>query len=93
MRAKKGLQSEELNLAPKYLIVPAAKEQLAYQYTSSQFVPALASSVNEFRAGGRTALSRWVGSRRQQRHRTVPGRRQRLDHTVEFCYPTAPRAR
>jgi len=56
MRLQKGLQSEELNLTPAYLIVPAAQEQLAYQYTSSNYVPATAGAINEFRAGGRTAL-------------------------------------
>jgi hypothetical protein len=56
MRLQKGLQSEELNLAPRYLITPATQEALAYQYTSSQFVPTQSSQVNEFRAGGRTAL-------------------------------------
>jgi hypothetical protein len=56
MRLQKGLQSEELNIAPAFLIAPATQEALAYQYTSSQFVPALSGSVNEFRAGGRTAL-------------------------------------
>lgn len=56
MRLQKGLQKEELNLAPSYLIVPATQEQLAYQFTSSQFVPAKAGDTNEFRAGGRTAL-------------------------------------
>ncbi len=56
MRLQKGLQSEELNLAPRFLIAPATQEQLAYQYTSSQYVPAKSSDVNEFRAGGRTAL-------------------------------------
>lgn len=56
MRLQKGLQGEELNLAPSFLIVPATQEQLAYQYTSSQFVPAKQSDTNEFRAGGRTAV-------------------------------------
>lgn len=56
MRLQEGLQGEELNLAPRYLIVPATQEQLAYQYTSAQFVPAKATDTNEFRAGGRTAL-------------------------------------
>ncbi len=56
MRKQKGLQGEELNLAPSYLIVPTDLEQVAYQFTSSQFVPALAGDVNEFRQGGRTAL-------------------------------------
>ncbi len=56
MRKQKGLASEELNIAPSYLIVPATQEQLAYQYTSSNYVPAKASDVNEFRQGGKTAL-------------------------------------
>ncbi|WP_156680063.1 prohead protease/major capsid protein fusion protein [Sphingomonas profundi] len=56
MRLQKGLQSEELNLMPEHLLAPATQEQLAYQFTSSQFVPAKATDVNEFRAGGRTAL-------------------------------------
>ena len=56
MRLQKGLAGEELNLAPNFLIVPAALEQTAYQLTSSNYVPAKQSDVNEFRVGGRTAL-------------------------------------
>ena len=56
MRLQKGLQSEELNLTPAFLIVPATQENLAYQYTSANYVPATAATINEFRAGGRTAL-------------------------------------
>jgi len=56
MRLQKGLQGEELNLAPAHLIVPATQEQLAYQFTSAQFVPAKSTDVNEFRAGGRTSV-------------------------------------
>ncbi|WP_136419965.1 prohead protease/major capsid protein fusion protein [Herbaspirillum sp. ST 5-3] len=56
MRVQKGLQSEELNIVPAFLIVPAALEQVAYQYTSANYVPAKSSDVNEFRSGGRTAL-------------------------------------
>ena len=56
MRVQKGVAAEELNLAPAYLVVPAALEQDAYQYTSSNYVPAKPSDVNEFRSGGRTAL-------------------------------------
>lgn len=56
MRKQKGLANEELNLAPSYLIVPAALEQTAYQLTSSNYVPATKAEVNEFRTGGRTAL-------------------------------------
>lgn len=57
MRLQKGLQSEELNLAPSYLIVPAALEQTAYNLTSANYVPATKAEINEFRAGGRTAVT------------------------------------
>jgi len=56
MRKQKGLQQEELNITPSFLIVPAALEQTAYQLTSSNYVPATKAEVNEFRTGGRTAL-------------------------------------
>ncbi len=56
MRLQKGLQDEELNLAPNFLIVPASLEQDAYQLTSSNYVPAKQGDVNEFRTGGRTAV-------------------------------------
>lgn len=56
MRLQKGLQKEELNLAPNFLIVPASLEQDAYQLTSSNYVPAKQADVNEFRQGGRTSL-------------------------------------
>lgn len=88
MRAKKGLQSEELNLAPKFLIVPAAQEQLAYQYTSAQFVPATASAVNEFRAGGRTAVEPVVEAILDANSTTawyLAADTGAID-TVEFCY-------
>jgi hypothetical protein len=56
MRLQKGLQKEELNLAPRYLLVPTTEEQAAYQYTSANYVPAKQTDVNEFRTGGRTAV-------------------------------------
>jgi len=56
MRVQKGLQNEELNLSPNFLIVPASLEQDAYQLTSSNYVPAKQGDVNEFRTGGRTAV-------------------------------------
>jgi hypothetical protein len=62
MRLQKGLANEELNLAPSFLIVPATQEQVAYQYTSSQYVPAKQSDTNEFRSGGRTAVEPIVES-------------------------------
>lgn len=57
MRKQKDLDGKTvLNLAPAYMLVPSDLEQLAYQYTSGNYVPAKASDVNEFRAGGRTAV-------------------------------------
>lgn len=56
MRLQKGLASEELNLSPSYLIVPAALEATAYQLTSANYVPAKPTDTNEFRAGGRTSV-------------------------------------
>jgi len=56
MRKMKGLQNEELNLAPAYLIVPSDLEQTAYQLTSANYVPATPAATNEFRSGGRTAV-------------------------------------
>jgi len=57
MRVQTGLQGELLNLAPRFLIVPATLEQSAYQFTSPNYVPATKAEINEFRQGGRTALT------------------------------------
>lgn len=57
MRKQKDLDGKSvLNLSPSYLILPSELEQLGYQFTSSNYVPAKASDVNEFRQGGRTAV-------------------------------------
>lgn len=56
MRLQKGLQGEELNIAPSYLIVPQALEQTAWQLTSPNYTPTAQSGISEFRAGGRAAL-------------------------------------
>lgn len=88
MRLMKGRQGEELNLYPSYLIVPAALEQAAYQYTSSQFVPATSAAINEFRAGGRTALEPIVESVLDASSATqyyLAADPSMID-TVEFCY-------
>jgi hypothetical protein len=88
MRVQKGLQGEELNLAPAYLIVPAALEQTAYQFTSSQYVPAKSSDVNEFRAGGRTALDPIVEPILDAASATawyLAAANSQVD-TVEYCY-------
>jgi hypothetical protein len=56
VRKQKGLAGEDLNITPSFLLLPTDLEQLGYQYTSSQYVPAKPGDTNEFRAGGRTAL-------------------------------------
>lgn len=88
MRLQKGLQSEELNLAPTYLIVPATQEGLAYQYTSANYVPATPATVNEFRAGGRTALEPIVEAILDASSTTawyLAADTGQVD-TVEYCY-------
>jgi len=88
MRLMKGLNSEELNIAPAYLIVPATLEQTAYQLTSSNYVPATAATINEFRAGGRTAVEPIVeplldGTSTTQWY--LAANSSQID-TVEYCY-------
>lgn len=51
-----GADAEQLNITPAYLLVPSDLETKAYQFTSSNYTPTTAGEVNEFRAGGRTAL-------------------------------------
>lgn len=61
MRAQMRLQQDTsgvvLNLTPSFLLVPAALEQPAYQFTSANYVPATAATINEFRQGGKTQLT------------------------------------
>lgn len=88
MRVQKGLQSEELNLIPSYLIVPAALEQAAYQLTSSQYTPAQQGNVSEFRQGGRTALEPVIEPVLDANSATawyLAASNSQVD-TVEYCY-------
>ncbi len=88
MRLQKGLQSEELNLAPSFLIVPAALEQTAYNLTSANYVPATKAEINEFRAGGRTALTPIVEPVLDANSATswyLAAANSQVD-TVEYCY-------
>jgi hypothetical protein len=88
MRAQKGLQGEELSLAPSFLIVPGALEQTAYQLTSNQYMPATPSNVNEFRTGGRTALEPVVEPVLDANSATawyLSATTSQVD-TVEYCY-------
>lgn len=88
MRVQKGLQSEILNIAPAYLIVPAALEQTAYQLTSNQYTPATKAEINEFRQGGRTSLEPIVEPLLDATSATawyLAASNSQID-TVEYCY-------
>lgn len=88
MRLQKGLAGEELNLAPNFLIVPATLEQDAYQLTSANYVPAKQTDVNEFRAGGRTAVEPIVEPILDGMSETawfLASSNSQVD-TVEYCY-------
>lgn len=88
MRLQKGMQSEELNIVPGMLIVPASLEQTAYQLTSSNYVPAKQSDVNEFRTGGRTALEAIIEPLLDAVSATawyLASENSQID-TVEYCY-------
>lgn len=88
MRKQKGLQSEDLNISPRYLIVPAELEQIAYQLTSANYVPARAADVNEFRQGGRSSLEPIVEPLLDSVSSTAwyaAANNSQID-TVEYCY-------
>ena len=88
MRLQKGLQQEELNLAPSYLIVPATLEQTAYNLTSANYVPSTKAEINEFRVGGRTAVTPIVEPVLDANSSTswyLAASNSQVD-TVEYCY-------
>ncbi len=85
MRKQTGKQAEKLNLAPRWLLAGPDKEQEAYQYTSSQFVPAKSADVNEFRAGGRTALEPVIDNEIDGTKWFLAADNSDVD-TVEYCY-------
>jgi hypothetical protein len=88
MRLMKGLNNEELNIAPSYLIAPVALEQTAYQLTSASYVPATTGAINEFRAGGRTALTPVIEPLLDAASATqwyLAASSSQVD-TVEYCY-------
>lgn len=89
MRKQKDLDGKTtLNLSPAYLLVPTDLEQLAYQYTSSNYVPAKAGDVNEFRQGGRTSVEPIVEPLLDELSATawfMAARSGQID-TVEYAY-------
>jgi hypothetical protein len=50
MRVQKSLDGQFINVMPSFLIVPAAKETVAQQYTSADFVSAKSSDINPFKS-------------------------------------------
>jgi hypothetical protein len=50
MRIQKSLDGQFINVMPAYLIVPAALETTAQQYTSADFVSAKSSDINPFKS-------------------------------------------
>ncbi len=56
MRLQKGLDGNRLNIRPSWLVVPAALETVADQFTT-QITPDLSGNVNPFQAAGRSALT------------------------------------
>lgn len=88
MRQQKGLQSEEINIAPKFLIVPGALEQTAYNLTSANYVPTTQQDINQFGAGGKTALQPVVESLLDGASSNawyLAANSNQVD-TVEYCY-------
>lgn len=88
MRKQRGLGGELLNLSPAFLIVPAALEQTAYQLTSSNYVPATTSAINEFRSGGRTSVEPIVEPVLDETSATAwyAAASNGAVDTVEYCY-------
>jgi len=88
MRQQLGLNGEQLNITPSFLIVPTTLEQLAYQLTSNQYVPAQQASVSEFRTGGRAALQPVVEPLLDAQSTTAWYAAANSDavDTVEYCY-------
>lgn len=50
MRVQKSVDGQFINVMPSFLIVPAAKETVAQQYTSADFVSAKSSDINPFKS-------------------------------------------
>jgi len=48
MRKQTGINGQSINVEPRYLIVPAALETVAQQYTSNAHVPDPSSNINPF---------------------------------------------
>jgi len=56
MRKQKSIGGNFLNLAPEYLVVGSDKELEAYQFTSSNYVPAKNADINDVRNASLTVI-------------------------------------
>lgn len=85
MRVQKTPQGTVMGLGPAFLIVPAAKETLASQYTSADFVSAKSSDVNPFKDG---SLEVVVEARLDANSTTAwyLAADPNMIDTVEYCY-------
>lgn len=86
MRKQKGVADETLNLTPSYVIAPPDLEQLVYQLTSANYTPTKTSDVNEFRAGGRTALEPVIEPLLTDAKAWYLAASNGQVDTVEYCY-------
>lgn len=89
MRKQKDLDGKTtLNLRPAFLIVPSDLETTAYQLTSANYTPAKQTDINEFAAGGRTAVEPVVEPLLDEKSATawyMAASAGQID-TVEFAY-------
>ncbi len=88
LRVQTGPKGAILNLIPKFLIVPAALENVAEQYTSANYVAAIQTSINPFAGAGRTPLIPIVQPRLDATSSTVwytAADKTQID-TVKLCF-------
>lgn len=84
MRLQKTIKNVPMNLTPSFLIVPAALETIAWQFTSPNYFPATANAANPFTG----ALQVIVEPRLDANSATawyLAANNSMID-TVEYCY-------
>jgi hypothetical protein len=84
MRLQKGLQGENLNISPRYLLVPAALETTAQQLLSQQYLANQSTSINPF-AGAFQLISDAILDSNSSSAWYLIAANSTVD-TVEYCY-------
>lgn len=84
MRKQTSLDGNPINVGAQYLIVPAALELLAQQYTSSQFVSAKSADINPF-AGTLQVLAEPRLDANSATAWYLAANPMQID-TIEYCY-------